>query len=300
MSGAAEQACGLLVVDKPAGVTSHDVVARVRRILGLRRVGHAGTLDPDATGVLLVGVGRATRLLRYLSGLDKEYEGDVVLGTATDTLDSSGAVVGSWDMSEVTLQDVRKAAAGLTGTISQVPPMVSAIKVGGRRLHELARTGVVVERAAREVRVDRFFVEATATPLVFHVQVTCGSGTYVRTLAADLGEALGGGAHLKNLRRTRSGPFDELAAVPLDQVSLAALRAPLAAVTHLERVVVSKDIATYVAHGRPLERSVLGVDGEGPWAIVGPEQRLLAVYERADARDGEETVRPSVVVAPQT
>ncbi len=144
----------MVVVDKEAGWTSHDAVARCRRIFSQRRVGHAGTLDPDATGVLLVGLGRFTRMLRFLTGLPKSYEGEVVLGRATSTLDASGEVTGTWDMSGVTLTDVRKAALSLTGVVDQVPPMVSARKVGGRRLHELARAGIEVERAARPVTVD--------------------------------------------------------------------------------------------------------------------------------------------------
>ena len=151
---------GLAVVDKPAGMTSHDVVARCRRLFGQKRVGHAGTLDPDATGVLLVGLGRATRLLQFQSGLPKSYRAEVVLGVATTTLDAAGEVTGRWDQRQVTLEEARRAAAGLTGTIWQVPPMVSAVKVGGRRLHQLARQGVEVERAARQVTVWRFDVES--------------------------------------------------------------------------------------------------------------------------------------------
>ena len=147
---------GLVVIDKEAGWTSHDVVARCRRIFGQRRVGHAGTLDPDATGVLLVGLGRATRLLRFLTALPKTYTTDIVLGTATSTLDASGEVLATYDMTHVTPDDVAAAAAELTGDIEQVPPMVSAVKVGGRRLHELARQGVEVERPARTVTVTRF------------------------------------------------------------------------------------------------------------------------------------------------
>ena len=147
---------GLVVVDKEAGWTSHDVVARCRRIFGQRRVGHAGTLDPDATGVLLVGLGRATRLMRFLTALPKTYEAEVVLGTATSTLDASGDVVGTYDMSHVTPAQVQAAADGLTGAIEQMPPMVSAVKVGGRRLHELARQGVEVDRPTRPVTVYRF------------------------------------------------------------------------------------------------------------------------------------------------
>ncbi len=153
------QVDGLVVIDKPTGCTSHDVVARCRRIFSQKKVGHAGTLDPDATGVLLVGLGQATRLLQWLTALPKRYTGEVVLGIATNTLDAGGEVTGKWDMSTVTLEAARAAAAQLTGEITQVPPMVSALKVGGRRLHELARAGVEVERAARPVTVGRFDVE---------------------------------------------------------------------------------------------------------------------------------------------
>src|SRR3954468_5839579 len=204
---------GLVVVDKAAGWTSHDVVAKCRGIFGQKRVGHAGTLDPGATGVLLVGLGRATRLLRYPGARPKSYVGEVVLGAETSTLDDEGEVTATYDMAGVGLEDVRVPAGQLVGEIQQVPPMVSAVKVGGRRLHELARAGQEVERAPRAVHVDRFEIESfepgaypTAT-----VVVDCGSGTYVRTLAADLGAALGGCAHLAELRRSRVGSF------PLDE-----------------------------------------------------------------------------------
>src|SRR5579859_5112270 len=197
---------GLVVVDKPAGMTSHDVVARLRRIYGLRRVGHAGTLDPDATGVLLVGLGRATRLMQFMSGLAKAYDAEIALGVATSTLDAAGDVTGEWDMSAVTLEQARDATARLTGDILQVPPMVSAVKIGGRRLHSLARAGVEVERAARPVTVHQFALDSLeGGVLLAHVE--CSSGTYVRVLAADLGEALGGGAHIRSLRRTAVGPW---------------------------------------------------------------------------------------------
>ena len=194
-------------MDKPAGMTSHDVVDRARRLLGTRKVGHAGTLDPDVTGVLLLGVGQATRLLRFVVELPKTYAGQVVLGTETTTLDAGGETTATHDMAGVGLDDVRAAAAGLVGDILQVPPMVSAVRVGGRRLHELAREGVEVERAPRPVTVYRFDVPAEVEPGVFAVEVECSSGTYVRSLAADLGRALGGGAHLRTLRRTAVGPW---------------------------------------------------------------------------------------------
>jgi tRNA pseudouridine55 synthase len=284
---------GLVVVDKEPGWTSHDVVARVRSLFGQRRVGHAGTLDPDATGVLLVGLGRVTRLLRFLSGLGKEYTCEVVLGVATDTLDASGAVTGEWDMTRVTLEEARAAAARLTGTIEQVPPMVSAVKVGGRRLHELHRKGLEVERPSRSVRVDRFDLEPGEEPGVLRAHVECSSGTYVRTLAADLGLALGGGAHLRALRRTRVGSFTADEAQPVGALGPESLRSPAEALRDLDRVTVDPTLAVVVARGRPLDRVPLGATGEGPWAVVDPTGRLLAVYE-ATATDA---IRPAVVLA---
>ena len=198
---------GLAVVDKAAGWTSHDVVAKARGVLGTRKVGHSGTLDPDATGVLLLGVGKVTRLLRYLGLPAKTYTGVIVLGTSTSTLDASGEVTGTWEMGTGELDDVRAAAAALTGDILQVPPMVSAIQVGGKRLHELAREGIEVEREPRPVTVHRFEVGEPLSPGRFPIEVDCSSGTYIRTLAADLGTALGGGAHLRDLRRTAIGSF---------------------------------------------------------------------------------------------
>jgi tRNA pseudouridine55 synthase len=284
---------GLAVVDKPAGWTSHDVVAKLRGTLGERRIGHAGTLDPDATGLLLVGVGRVTRLLRFLTGLTKTYTGEVVLGTETSTLDASGDVVATHDMSGVGLDAVRAATAGLVGAIEQVPPMVSAVKVGGRRLHELARAGLEVDREARPVVVHRFDVSPTADPLVFAIEVECSAGTYVRVLAADLGRALGGGAHLRNLRRTTVGSFTEADAVPVDEVSRDGLLPPGAAVRDYSSVVVPSDeVASAIGHGKVLAADVLGVDGEGPWAVLGPAGGLLAVYE--PYRDG--SVKPAVVI----
>ncbi len=290
--GPAEQVNGLVVVDKEAGWTSHDVVARCRRIFGQRRVGHAGTLDPDATGVLLVGLGRATRLLRFLTALPKTYQGEVVLGTATSTLDASGEVTGVWDMGAVTLAAVREAAAGLTGEIDQVPPMVSARKVGGRRLHALAREGIEVERAARPVTVHRFDVTPGMTPGVFRIEVECSSGTYIRTLAADLGTALGGGAHLRNLRRTRIGSFGVEEARRLDELTPAVVLSPAQALRDLDQVVVPPDARKLVARGLPLDRVPLGVSGDGPWGLVDDAHHLLAVYEATET----DRIKPSVVV----
>jgi tRNA pseudouridine55 synthase len=286
---------GVAVVDKPTGWTSHDVVAKARGLLGTRKVGHSGTLDPDATGVLVLGVGRATRLLTFLSGLDKRYVGEVVLGVATSTLDAAGEVTGTWDMAAVGLDDVRQAAAGLTGEILQVPPMVSAKKVEGRRLHQLARAGVEVEREPVPVRVDRFAVGEAVAPGIFPVEVGCSSGTYVRSLAADLGAALGGGAHLRALRRLAVGAFTIDEAVPLAGLGPDRLLPPVEALRGWPRVAVDEATEALVGHGRVLERSALGVAGEGPWAVTDGEGRLLAVYE--PHRDG--TVKPAVVLAPK-
>ncbi|HEX3947239.1 MAG TPA: tRNA pseudouridine(55) synthase TruB [Acidimicrobiales bacterium] len=284
---------GLVVVDKPAGWTSHDVVARVRRVFGQRRVGHAGTLDPDATGLLLVGLGRFTRMLRFLTGLDKTYTGEVVLGTATDTLDASGRVTGEWDMTGVTVTEARAAAETLTGPIEQIPPMVSAVKVGGRRLHAMAREGLEVERQPRPVTVHRFEIGQPSEPGVLPILVTCSSGTYVRTLAADLGERLGGGAHLRNLRRTAVGSFTEAEARPLDQLELGQLRTPAEALRDLDAVTADPETAVAVGHGLPLDRVPLGATGEGPWALLDAAGRLLAVYEATDT----DRIRPAVVLA---
>ncbi len=282
---------GFAVVDKEAGWTSHDVVARARKLLGTRKVGHAGTLDPPATGVLVLGVGRGTRLLRFITELPKTYEATLQLGVETTTLDAEGEVTARHDMTGVDLAALEEAAAGFVGDIEQIPPMVSAVKVGGRRLHELARAGEVVERAPRPVTIHELSVEPTDRPDVFGLRVRCSSGTYIRTLAADLGTALGGGAHLLTLRRTAVGPFDEAAARPLAQIELIDLAEGLAG---RPVVVVEGELATAVRHGRAIDAAAIGASGPGPWAIQDPSGRLLAVYERY--REG--SVKPAVVVAP--
>jgi tRNA pseudouridine55 synthase len=319
---------GIALVDKPAGWTSHDVVARARRLLGTRKVGHSGTLDPSATGLLVLGVGRATRLLTYLSGVDKGYTGEAVLGVATTSLDAEGEVTGRWDMAGVTLEQVRAAAATLTGTIKQVPPMVSAKQVGGQRLHELARQGVEVERAPVEVQVHRFDVGEPAAPGVFPVTVECSSGTYVRSLVADLGTALGGGAHLRALRRHSVGRFSVDEAVPLDALGPEHVRPPLEVFRGTAPVVARGDVATAVRHGQVLGADRLGIPLDaltavtdapapagttttasaeapaseaagrvvqgGPWPVVDEAGHLLAVYHHHRYR----SVKPGVVLAP--
>jgi tRNA pseudouridine55 synthase len=285
---------GCLIVDKPAGWTSHDVVARIRRLLGTRRVGHAGTLDPDATGVLVVGVGRATRLLRFATLLHKTYVGEIVLGVATSTLDASGEVTARAEMDHVTLDDVRMAALSLTGRLDQVPPMVSAVKVGGRRLHELARAGIEVERQPRPVEVLRFDVFDTGVPSVYRVLVECSSGTFVRVLAADLGERLGGVAHLRTLRRVAVGSFRDSEAVALDGVSPSCVLACAELVRDMPSVELTADELEAITHGRSVERAALKVAGDGPWALLDPYGDLVAIGEPR----GSDKVRPAVVLAP--
>ncbi len=287
-----------VVIDKEAGWTSHDVVARCRKVLAERRIGHAGTLDPGATGVLVLGIGRATRLLRFVSGADKEYRGEVVLGATTSTLDDEGEVLERFDMRGVTLEDARRAAATLLGEIDQRVPMVSAVKVGGRRLHRLAREGIEVERPVRRVTVERFAVAQGPEPGVFSIEVRCSSGTYVRSLAADLGAALGGGAHLRRLRRTRSGSFgleDARSMTALERAladgDRSALRAPLDALD-LERLVASDAALEDVRHGRGIDPVSLGATGPGPFAVVGPDGGLRAVYELS----GDRRARAAVVL----
>ncbi len=282
---------GVAVIDKAAGWTSHDVVAKARGLLGTRKVGHAGTLDPDATGVLVLGVGKATRLLRFLQLLPKAYEATIVFGAETTTLDASGDITATFEMGALDPVVVQEAASRFVGDILQVPPMVSALKVNGRRLHELARAGVEVEREARPVHVSCFEVTPTDDPTVFAATVRCSSGTYVRTLAADLGRALGGGAHLGSLRRSAVGEFTLADARPLEAIELLPIEE---AMRGFEVVAVDADLAARVAVGAVLDPTALGDRGPGPWAVHGPDGKLLAVYE--PHRDGVRR-KPSVVLA---
>lgn len=284
----APKANGIAVVDKAAGMTSHDVVDRARKVLGERKVGHSGTLDPDATGVLLLGIGPSTRLLRFLTDLPKTYTAEFVLGVETSTLDASGEVTATHEMT-VTPEQVAVAAAGFLGEIDQVPPMVSAVRVGGRRLHELAREGKEVEREARRVTVYRYDVVPTDDPLVYRAEVECSSGTYVRTLAADLGAALGGGAHLRDLRRTRIGSFDEAEAHPVEDL---VVLTPKDGLRDYPQVTVDAGVAALIANGGVLAPDRLGAVGPGPWAVSDGTGRLLAVYERV----GEHRLKPALVL----
>jgi tRNA pseudouridine55 synthase len=252
---------GLLLADKGPGVTSFQVVAHLRRVLRVAKVGHGGTLDPMATGLLPILLGWATKLTQYLQGQDKEYLATIRLGVETDTLDATGAVTRERPVPSLTIDDVRSALARFVGDIEQVPPMYSALHAGGKRLHELARAGIAVERAPRRVRVDAFELLECALPRI-RARVECGSGTYVRSLAADVGEALGCGAHVEALARTRVGPLRLEDAVPWaaiqegDASALAgSVRPADLALTHLPTVDLTPDASRRLTQGQIVPRS---------------------------------------------
>lgn len=249
---------GILVVDKPPGITSHGVVSRARRALGTRKIGHAGTLDPDATGVLVLGVGQATRLLGYLSASDKDYASTFVLGQSTVTDDAAGDTLAWTDAGHLAPADIASEMAKLTGDIEQRPSSVSAVKVDGKRAYDLVRSGDDVDLVARPVRVSRFdLVDARAEvrdghPVtVVEVAVTCSAGTYVRALARDLGAGLGVGGHVASLRRTRSGAFTLDDAVALDGLgpTTALVTPALAASRTLPTVELDAESARLARHG---------------------------------------------------
>ena len=281
---------GVLVVDKPAGMTSHDVVDRIRKSLGTRRVGHAGTLDPDATGVLILGVGRATRFLSYAQASAKRYLATAVFGVTTTTQDASGEVVERRPV-DISEDDVRATAAEHTGELNQIPPMVSAVRVGGERLYKKARRGEEVERAARPVTIYELDVLSfSKEPPEAVLDVRCSAGTYVRTLVHDIGASLGCGAHLRSLRRTEAGGFDEADAVELDVVGSRHLLPLADAVRDLTRIEIDDDAARLVANGRRLGLpSEDLVEGQHLALINGGD--LVAVY----ARKGKELVPERVV-----
>jgi tRNA pseudouridine55 synthase len=270
---------GLVVVDKPADWTSHDVVARVRRIAGTRRVGHAGTLDPMATGVLILGIGRATRLLGYLARDDKDYLASIKLGARTTTDDAEGEVLEERDAASVTDAMLQAELRALTGDIEQVPSSVSAIKVDGVRSYARVRAGDEVKLGPRPVRVDRFdLLRRDGDDL--DVAVTCSTGTYVRALARDLGQALGVGAHLTALRRTRVGSFGLDQARTLDELEADFSAVSLAAAVDgaFPRVTVSEEEARRIGHGQRLALALTA----SPTGVFAPDGRVVALVEDRD------------------
>ena len=297
---------GLLVVDKPSGWTSHDVVARARRLCGTRKVGHAGTLDPMATGVLVLGVGRATRLLTFLVGCDKDYTATIRLGEATLTDDAEGEVLTRADAAEISPAALAEAVAALTGEIRQRPSVVSAIKIGGQRAYQRVRAGADVTLPERPVRVDRFdlgdlrkMASPVGTVLDVDVAVTVSSGTYVRALARDLGAALGVGGHLRALRRTRVGRFTlaqahELAALEAQSPGpMPTIRLADAAQTAFPVRALTAEEARRLGFGQQI--ASVGTCVRQPVAGVGPGGELVAML----ADDGS-TVRSLVVFTPPT
>jgi tRNA pseudouridine55 synthase len=279
-------ASGILLVDKPGGITSHDVVARTRKALGTRKIGHAGTLDPMATGLLVLGVEAATRLLTFIVGLDKTYEATIRLGAATDTDDADGAIISTTDAASLDPARIRDEIAKLTGEISQVPSRVSAIKVAGRRAYDIVRAGEEVELAARNVTVSRFAVTSERREGGFvdlDVIVDCTSGTYIRALARDLGDVLGVGGHLTALRRTRIGPFEVDGAASVEHIADARLLSPAAAaVPVLGEFPVSHDEARDLRHGKRLTGAADRLERR-PAAAVDPDGALIGVVDRRGA-----------------
>ncbi|KUH85102.1 MULTISPECIES: tRNA pseudouridine(55) synthase TruB [unclassified Mycobacterium] len=288
---------GLVIVDKPAGMTSHDVVGRCRRLFGTRKVGHAGTLDPMATGVLVVGIGRATKILGLLTATDKAYAATIRLGQATSTDDAEGEVLQEVSADDVTDVQIHRAVAELRGEIEQVPSAVSAIKVDGQRAYKLAREGSAVELAPRRVRIDRFDVlDIRRRPglVDVDVEVDCSSGTYIRALARDVGTALGVGGHLIALRRTGVGRFglseartlDDLADAPRLSHSIDA-----ACLLAFPRRDLSAGEAEDTRHGRPLKAAGI----EGTYAATAPDGQVIALL-----KDHSERTKSVVVLRPAT
>jgi tRNA pseudouridine55 synthase len=277
---------GVLLIDKPGGITSHDAVAKVRRALRTRKVGHAGTLDPMATGLLVMGVGRGTRLLRFLGDLTKTYEGSFRLGAETTTLDAEGAVTATAPTDGISDADVAAAMEAKLGASPQRPPAYSAVKVSGRKLYEAARAGEQLHAPARIIRVDRFDLTGRDGDVVSFVATVSG-GTYVRVLAADVGHALGCGAHLASLRRTDIGPFSVVAATdPDDPGAVLPLER---AVAHLPRFPLDREEAIAASHGRILAPGSI----DGPYGVYDPDGRLIGIY-----RDEGSKARPLVILAP--
>jgi tRNA pseudouridine55 synthase len=289
---------GLIVVDKPAGMTSHDVVARVRRLARTRKVGHGGTLDPMATGVLIVGVGRATRLLTYVIGAEKSYTATIRLGQSTVTDDAEGEVVATTPAGHVTDEEIRAGLARFVGEIDQVPSAVSAIKIDGRRAYQRVRGGEEVRLAPRRVTISRLDVLAirrTESAVVdVDVDLTCSSGTYVRAIARDLGAALAVGGHLTALRRTAVGGITVAEAATLTELEerapdVVALPLSAAARRFLPSRTVGPAEARILSHGGSLEPA--GIDG--PYAAVDSTGTLIAIVRERGGR-----ARPEVVLAP--
>jgi tRNA pseudouridine55 synthase len=292
-----QQRSGLVIVDKPGGMTSHDVVARIRRLAGTRKVGHAGTLDPMATGVLVIGVEKATRLLGYLALTRKQYAATIRLGQSTSTDDAEGEITGGGPVAGVSAETLDAAVASLTGEIEQVPPAVSAIKVGGRRAYRLTRAGAAPDLKPRPVTVDEFTVTSVRPDGEFldvDATVRCSSGTYIRSLARDLGAALGTGGHLTRLRRTRVGGYGIESARTLEQLAERFEVLPLAraAAAEFPRRDLTEAEARRLASGGHLARTDDPRTPRAPIAAYAPDGTLIALVTEESGR-----ARPLAVFA---
>jgi tRNA pseudouridine55 synthase len=287
---------GLLLVDKPQGLTSHDVVARVRRILHEKKVGHAGTLDPMATGLLVLAVGPSTRLLRFAQSETKRYTGAVKFGVATDSHDADGVVVDERPVPVLTSALVNATATAMLGRQEQIPPMVSAIQIDGQRLHELARRGVEVERPARTITVSAFTLLATEDPTVWRFDVECSVGTYVRVLLSDLAQRLGTVGHLVALRRTKSGSHDVEDAMTLERLNDVVaeggdvLAPPAAFVTALAHVTLRDEQVRAVRMGQRV--TLDETFGDDEIAAVDADGALIGILQRR-----QESWKPELVLA---
>jgi tRNA pseudouridine55 synthase len=279
---------GFVLVDKPRGPTSHDVVARVRKALGIKRVGHAGTLDPPASGLLVLGIGPATRLLRYVQDLPKTYDVTAQLGIRTTTLDADGEVTSQTDVS-VTPDEIKNATSTLVGEIEQVPPAVSAIKVGGERAYKKARRGEEVELEPRKVTVYMFDILRTS-PDAFDARIVCSSGTYVRSLVSDLGDHLGCGAHVVALRRTEIGDLTVREATKLDAIDAGSVVSVEEVLRHLPRIDIDEENAKLARNGRTLDTEA----PEGDVLLMAPDG-AVGVFDSTDGK-----LRPATVIGQES
>ena len=281
---------GFIVVDKEPGWTSHDVVARARKKLNTRKVGHSGTLDPPATGILILGVGRATRLLKFITDLPKRYTATMVLGTETTTLDAEGEITNVQSNIGVSLENLQQVATQFVGAILQTPPMVSAVKGDGKRLYEIAREGREIERKPRSVHVHHISIEHTSEKDIYKIHVTCGSGTYIRSLVSDIAQAAGTIAHVGSLRRNSIGSFNDSDANTIEEIEVIRMESGL---RDYSQIVVNEEDAALIRVGNVFQKNHFDLQGiPEPWALTDEQGKLLAVYKLHKGG----TIKPDVVI----
>lgn len=281
---------GFVVVDKEPGWTSHDVVARARKKLNTRKVGHSGTLDPPATGILILGVGKATRLLKFITDLPKRYTATMVLGTETTTLDAEGEITNVQSDIGVSLESLQQVATQFVGAILQTPPMVSAVKVDGKRLYEIAREGREIERKPRSVHVHHLSIEHTSEKDIYKIHVTCGSGTYIRSLVSDIAQAAGTIAHVGSLRRNSIGSFNDSDANTIEEIKVIGMESGL---RDYSQITVNEADAALIRVGNVFQNNHFDLQGiPEPWAFTDEQGKLLAVYKLHKGG----TIKPDVVI----